>query len=343
MRTYRLIGIMEAGMRTIPVIVGLAILSILVGCDDRASTKRPLPSGGSARTLDPDPAPYEVRPPERPLDKPWDWRYEASPAAKLSLEDTLKEVEHLHALEGSAVTYSGVLGEFFALSKVIIDDGTGETFTELLQHENPVARAMGLLCLTQTERQGAVDVLRAHLKDNVGDSDLDENSRLAAASALTRFTSEESARILEEHESVLNTLTGQALGTRFVATLTERRQHERRVHALREEDWQYGRRDRHALLLEMCECRHPLALDDLVAAYDEADPQVREAIADYLIGVAQNIETYQAPWDTYSNVAFHLSAACKSHNGYPFNRREIPGAARDLIRQCIEPYIGSQM
>ncbi len=113
--------------------------------------------------------------------------------------------------------------------------------------------------------------IKQFLIQQLNDSELDANSRLAAASALTRGSSSEIVQVLRWHENFLNSLNDQALGTRFLARIERRAKYDAYLADLREQDWQFRRREMYALVLEMRQC-------------DET---------------ARDISTHKGPWDTY--------------------------------------------
>lgn len=343
-------------------------------------------------------------------------------ARELSLEDAMEELECLGKISSTCSR-----DEFYGLSEIIIRKGNSEVFSKLLDNDTPAVRAMGLLCFAKTERSGAVDVLRAHLRDRgafdyeiygpfeqdyedyvadeggpeddqgdgtagyesyydtigdfarrllkdahgffygpepllspedmlrldleiladdtatafhheailsivwaneedrvsldsqtlqrlsvepfyqtvkavgrigcqyagtpdcvtgelfpkrhqltkqvrqfliqqLNDSELDANSRLAAASALTRGSSPEIVQALRWNEGFLNGLNDQALGTRFLARIEREAKYDAHLTDLRRQDWRFRRREMCALIQEMRQCRDEMPRD--IASYE---------------------------------------------------------------------------
>ena len=122
------------------------------------------------------------------------------------------------------------------------------------------------------KRRQFTQQVKQFLIQQLYDFDLDANSRLAAASALTRGSSSEIAQVLRANEDFLNSLNDQALGTRFLARIEREAKYDAYRADLREQDWRLRRREMYALILEMRQCREEMNRD---------------------------IEAYQGPWDTY--------------------------------------------
>src|SRR5687768_8136816 len=78
------------------------------------------------------------------------------PISKLKSVDVLSDYE--------LVGWTGK-HEFFRLSKEFLRDGTERDFKRFLSDRNPVVRAMGLLCLAQTDLDKHFLTLLSHTKD----------------------------------------------------------------------------------------------------------------------------------------------------------------------------------
>lgn len=59
----------------------------------------------------------------------------------------------------------GTPNEFYKLSKQFVKTHTAADFRRMLNHFNPIVRAMGLLCLAQKEKDESFIILLAHTKD----------------------------------------------------------------------------------------------------------------------------------------------------------------------------------
>ncbi len=55
--------------------------------------------------------------------------------------------------------------EFYKLSKQFVKSHTAADFRRMVNHWNPIVRAMGLLCLAQTEKDESFHVLMSHSND----------------------------------------------------------------------------------------------------------------------------------------------------------------------------------
>jgi hypothetical protein len=56
--------------------------------------------------------------------------------------------------------------EFYKLSKELLSSHDRSDFSRMVNHRNPIVRAMGLLCLTQTASDENVLLLLSHWKDD---------------------------------------------------------------------------------------------------------------------------------------------------------------------------------
>lgn len=59
----------------------------------------------------------------------------------------------------------GTPNEFYKLSKQFLKSHTAADFRRMLNHFNPIVRAMGLLCLAQKEKDESFLILLAHTND----------------------------------------------------------------------------------------------------------------------------------------------------------------------------------
>jgi hypothetical protein len=214
-----------------------------------------------------------------------------------------------------------------------------------------IIKALGRIEGTCTEWNGysVPDTFRLReavaqfLIQQLNDPELDANSHLAAASALTRFPTPDSEEALRKHESLLNSLNEQALGTRFLATVEKLAKYGTHLDELRGQNWQFRRRELHSLLSEMRQFRHPFAITSIVEHCDWCQQQQREAVGECLVGIARDIAKYQASWDTYSNVAFELNLLCHpTDSDLRYSPSQIPEIAKDSIMQAIGPFLADQ-
>jgi hypothetical protein len=167
-----------------------------------------------------------------------------------------------------------------------------------------IVRVLGRLPSSETQQSFLITSLR--------DEELDAQTRLAAASALTRHTSEAAVRAIEAHRQMLNGLTEGRLGDRFLETMRLRTKYERNMQPLREpEIWRQLEPPNSDRLIAAFTCRHPLALDDLLrrlgATTVERDPDIRRTFADSLIAISRNASQHSQPWSTYFDTAFRVA------------------------------------
>jgi ankyrin repeat protein len=70
------------------------------------------------------------------------------------LDNLIKEAAKKHLFDlkevtGSAVYYPAIPGDFYTISLILSDPFEEEKFLDMLQNDNPVVRAMGLICLAR--------------------------------------------------------------------------------------------------------------------------------------------------------------------------------------------------
>ena len=165
---------------------------------------------------------------------------------------------------------------------------------------------------------------RIFLLECVHDKTLSLDSRLAAASALTHDTSNESFQGVEQEADSLNAVGGQRCGSHLVEVLNIRRGHERNMDLIRVETTWRGMEKIKDKVLVAFSANHPLALDDLLGSLnlaivpDHAD--VRQTLVNSLIAISRNLEGSCQPWSTYSNTAYKLDAFLQSERQAQRNR-----------------------
>jgi hypothetical protein len=184
---------------------------------------------------------------------------------------------------------------------------------------------------------------RIFLLECLHDKTLDLGSRLAAASALTNDTSNESFQGVEQEADSLNQADGLPYGSYLVDVLSIRRTHEKNIESMRADPIWRGTEKSKDKVLVAFSANHPLALDDLLKslnltiAYDHAD--VRQTLANSLIAISENLESSCQRWNTYSNAAYKLDAFVQSERQSQRNRiltdNECAAIERN-IRRFIE-------
>ncbi len=90
--------------------------------------------------------------PYDPFADPANW---AQPTARpaLSIEDAYQKLKQLTVVDGDAVYYGAVEGEFYKLSLAFIEVETQDGFLKMLDDPNPVVRVMGMWCLNKSDRK----------------------------------------------------------------------------------------------------------------------------------------------------------------------------------------------
>jgi len=68
---------------------------------------------------------------------------------KLIIETAHIHMFDLHTVSGSAVYYGAIPGDFYTVSLILSEPFEEEKFFNMLQNDNPVVRAMGLICLAR--------------------------------------------------------------------------------------------------------------------------------------------------------------------------------------------------
>jgi hypothetical protein len=181
---------------------------------------------------------------------------------------------------------------------------------ELLPHlrEYEIIKAVG--------RLGPGLKRRLFLIECLHDKTLDLDSRLAAASALTRNTDSESFPAIEQELSSLNQTGRSQYGSDLVKTLNTRKRHEKNMEPIRAETtWRGMEKIRDEILIAFS-VSHPLALDDLLRSlglrivWDH--PDVRETLAKSFLAMSRNLQDCQQAWNTYSNTPYKLEALVRS-------------------------------
>ncbi|MFL6231130.1 MAG: hypothetical protein ACJ741_20320 [Pyrinomonadaceae bacterium] len=88
-----------------------------------------------------------------------------APSRKYELTSLLFRLRLVKEVSSKVVGW-GVRGEFFLLSEDILRVGDEGDFKRMLDDENPIVRAMGLICLAQSNAVKHADALRSRLGDD---------------------------------------------------------------------------------------------------------------------------------------------------------------------------------
>ena len=68
------------------------------------------------------------------------------------LSSSIHKLEKLNVIDGEAVSYGGVKGEFYKLYEFFIANGHEKDFLFMLESTRPTVRTMGALCLIQKDK-----------------------------------------------------------------------------------------------------------------------------------------------------------------------------------------------
>lgn len=170
-----------------------------------------------------------------------------------------------------------------------------EAATSLQEFE--IIKAVGRLPRSKAQR----DFLRGCLASN----SVDEQGKLAAASALTRHTDDATVQALQRKRDVLNRLGERPWGDEFVATSEAMKAHEKDIRVFRP----FAKRRKEDLVAAVTST-HPLALSTLrkqtPAMYGPDNRDFRQAWATSLVAISQRVGDFMQPWNTYANSAFEL-------------------------------------
>jgi hypothetical protein len=157
---------------------------------------------------------------------------------------------------------------------------------------------------------------RIFLLECVHDKTLSLDSRLAAASALTHDTSNQSFQAVEQESDSLNGISAQRYGSHLLEVLNIRRAHERNMDLIRTETTWRGMEKIKDKVLIAFSASHPLALDDLLGSLKLGivwdHPDVRETLAKSFLAISRNLQECQQVWNTYSNAPYKLDALVQS-------------------------------
>ena len=67
-------------------------------------------------------------------------------------EKALKSLKQLRIVDGSAVGYGAYEGDFYNLTRIIIQTGSSDDFIKMLKSESDITRIMGVYCLTLIDK-----------------------------------------------------------------------------------------------------------------------------------------------------------------------------------------------
>lgn len=158
-------------------------------------------------------------------------------------------------------------------------------------------------------RLGDSNEKREFLFACVRDESLDYVSRLAAASALTRDANETTLAFIESQISQLNSLTDGNWGDQFLETIKLRISHEKYMEVVRERSW-LRKENLDIAVSKALSNSHPMAfpdlVDDIYLILVPLHNQVCNIVGDSLVEMSRNLEKFNQPWNTYSDIAYAL-------------------------------------
>jgi hypothetical protein len=168
-----------------------------------------------------------------------------------------------------------------------------------------IVRTLGRLRCSQPQRDFLITCLR--------DETLDAETRLAAASALTRHAGDAASQAIQSHRDALNRLGEGCPGDQLLETVKLRAQYEKNMRPLRNHDnWRQMDQDTKGKVVTAFTCPHPLAVDDLLrrlgATVVKDNPSVRQNFVGSLIAISQNASKDHQPWNTYSDTPYRLAS-----------------------------------
>ena len=173
-----------------------------------------------------------------------------------------------------------------------------------------IIKAIGRLKVSPERRQYLVSCIK--------DDTLDDISRLAAASALTRDSSDEALSLIEGQRIYLNSIEKVNWGDRLIETMKNRILHEKYMEDVRELSW-LRKEKLDDVIINALSNNHPLAFPDLTNInYLILVPlhnQVCDIVGDSLIEMSKNLEEFNQPWNTYSDTVYMLDFIMKVRKG----------------------------
>jgi len=167
-------------------------------------------------------------------------------------------------------------------------------------------------------RLGVSSKQREFLISCVQNKNLDEASRLAAASALTRDSDERLLNVIERERAYLNSVEGGNWGDRLLQTLQNRISHENVMRVVRAKHTrrEIGKVD--DTVIRALSNSHPLALPDLTNdVYLRLRPpeDICSVAGNSLVEMSKNLERLNQPWNTYSDTAYALGFIITTRKG----------------------------
>ncbi len=158
-------------------------------------------------------------------------------------------------------------------------------------------------------------------------SDLELNTRLAAASALTLSDSDEALAALHRHRASLDALAPGDLGSKVLFDAFARQDHEILMEPVRAAGWFDALEQMRTEVIAAFTADHPAALPDLLDALDWADrdEEVAHVVVNSLLAIAKRLREFEQPWNVYSDSAHRIEQYCDLY----FNPRIIEDEGDD--------------
>jgi hypothetical protein len=163
------------------------------------------------------------------------------------------------------------------------------------------------------------DDLRSFLRECVSNPELDKNSVLSAASALTRFADKEELAFLKKHARRMDRLGKQEYGVHFVKVVEMAILHKSKMKALVALVRKGSRAGVAAKIRSTFSADHALVLDDLVWGMmltpASEDDDLRQRLFALLVKISAAAGKYDRCWNTYATAVYSLELIVGKERG----------------------------
>jgi len=145
----------------------------------------------------------------------------------------------------------------------------------------------------------------------LNNKNLDKTSRLAAASALTRYPIKHASDTLKTQRIYLNSIGQENWGDVFLETLQNRIAYENLMRPIRAQHILRPSGNKDAFINRAFSNSHPLALPEFKKIFRfltwHGDEDFKKVVKISLIDMSRNLDKFNQPWNTYSDAAYTLS------------------------------------
>ncbi|MHC4508711.1 MAG: ankyrin repeat domain-containing protein [Planctomycetota bacterium] len=118
---------------------------------------------------------------------------------RLMREVAARHLQDLKTVSGYAVGFAGAPGEFYTISLILSKPFEEDQFLKMVRNDNPVVRAMALICLARHDRTRYEETIRSFYTDRT------EVRYMPYGCSVTRTTLDQLARNILERPDVLDT------------------------------------------------------------------------------------------------------------------------------------------